>query len=297
MSSRPTHSVSEHQPSSGSRPLAFYALLLGALVIAFFLLVSGAKSWFSGPTVALGDSAYRDARRHLKRDALNAEAARARQRNTSSTNPHELTNEPTLPTAADSRSGRSAVNGHLTHELPDRLQLTMPPEFAEPGNLNGQTPADRSAPSGDVHVRDRDWRKQFPADPPLQPSIARTSLTEIRPYQEWDVHQTASDSLGRIGVAAVPALIETLSDPNPKLRAEAAYLIGRIGPDASSAVDALVTALSDPETSVQKSAARALGQIGPDAAKAVGALMRVIQETEPIGVTIDPAIAPSQAGQ
>ena len=164
------------------------------------------------------------------------------------------------------------------------LELTMPAAYAEP--------ADRAALSGDQHLNDGDWRNQYRAAPPQQPPVARASLTEIRPYQDWDVHQTAADSLGRIGTAAVPALVRALSDADPKRRAEAAWLLGRIGPGAKQAVPALVNALSDPLPSVQKAASRALGQIGPDAAEAVEALMQLVEETEPIGVTTDDDTAP-----
>jgi hypothetical protein len=155
----------------------------------------------------------------------------------------------------------------------------MPAAYAEP--------ADRAALSGDQHLNEGDWRNQYKAEPPQQPPVSRSSLTEIRPYHDWDVHQTAADSLGRIGTPAVPSLMRALSDADPKRRAEAAWLLGRIGPGAKQAVPALVDALSDPLPSVQKAASRALGQIGPDAAGAVEALMRLVEQTEPIGVTTD----------
>ena len=166
--------------------------------------------------------------------------------------------------------------GRLRQQPPGKLSLTIPPEFANPDA--------RAAPTGDQHVHQGDWRRQFKADPPTQPPIARTSLTEIHPYQEWNVHQTAADSLGRIGVAAVPALVRSLTNPDPMRRAEAAWMLGKIGPEAKQAVPALVQALSDPLPSVQKAAARALGQIGPEAADAVEALIRLVEQTEPIGV-------------
>ncbi len=180
-----------------------------------------------------------------------------------------------------STSGPRSITGHVAHPMSEDMALTIPRPFADI--------ADRSRPSGDVHVRDHDWRKQFPSNVVKpSPNVVRTSLTEVRPYMEWDVHQTASDSLGRIGSASVPALIKALSNPDPKRRAEAAWLLGRIGPDARSAVHALVAALKDTHPEVKKSAARALGQIGPDAAEAVDALMEVVNETAPLGVTGDP---------
>ena len=52
----------------------------------------------------------------------------------------------------------------------------------------------------------------------LRPIQSATDSEEqeplIRPYNEWDVRETAFDSLGRIGSAAVPSLMQTLEHEN-----------------------------------------------------------------------------------
>jgi HEAT repeat protein len=87
------------------------------------------------------------------------------------------------------------------------------------------------------------------------------------------MREVTIDALGRIGAAAVPALVEVLADPNPVVRRRAAQALARIGPDARDAVPDLIVALQDRNEEVRKSAARALGQIGPDARAAIPALM------------------------
>ncbi len=99
-------------------------------------------------------------------------------------------------------------------------------------------------------------------------------------YQPWGVKETAVDALGRIGPSAVPPLVATLSDPNPRVRAEAARALSRIGSAAQAAVPQLIEQLQDPDRDVRQAAARALGQIGPAAAPAVPALITLIETND-----------------
>jgi HEAT repeat protein len=108
--------------------------------------------------------------------------------------------------------------------------------------------------------------------------LLELNMPVVRPYQEWDLAQTAADSLGRIGAPAVPELIQTLTHPQAAQRLRAARVLARIGPDAKDAVPALIRTLEDSDMEVRKAAARALGQVGPEASAAVGPLMRVIEE-------------------
>jgi hypothetical protein len=76
--------------------------------------------------------------------------------------------------------------------------------------------------------------------------------------------------LSQIGEPAVPALIQTLSHEQEKVRYHAASVLGRIGQPANDAVPALTQALDDKEQDVRSAVATALEKIGT--AEAVSAL-------------------------
>jgi HEAT repeat protein len=103
----------------------------------------------------------------------------------------------------------------------------------------------------------------------------------LKPLERWTEQEAAADALGRIGAAAVPALIEALDNPHPAAREKAVEVLGRMGPDAAEAVPALVRLLDDPDESVRKATARTLGQIGPAAKDAVPALMQTLLKPSP----------------
>jgi hypothetical protein len=100
----------------------------------------------------------------------------------------------------------------------------------------------------------------------------------IKPYAQWTEQEAAADALGRIGPAAVPALIEALRSPEAPVRRKAAEVLGRMGPDAKQATPELIRLLDDSDEEVRKAATRTLGRIGPPASDAVPALMRSLLE-------------------
>jgi HEAT repeat protein len=65
---------------------------------------------------------------------------------------------------------------------------------------------------------------------------------------------------------AVPALIQSLQDPDPYpwIRANSAWALGRFGGEAKSAIPALTKALKDSDAGVRRQAADALERINPD---------------------------------
>jgi hypothetical protein len=113
---------------------------------------------------------------------------------------------------------------------------------------------------------------------------------EVVPRREWDMETAAVDSLGRIGKAAVPHMVEFLHSGDPDLRLRATKVLARIGPDAQAAVNDLVRTLEDPVPDVRKGAVLALGQIGPAAADAVEPLVRVMGESEESPPPVAPAV-------
>jgi len=110
----------------------------------------------------------------------------------------------------------------------------------------------------------------------LRPVSAGQSL---KPFEQWTEQDAARDALGRIGTAAVPALIEALRNLDPSVRLKAVEVLGRMGDDAAAAVPDLIKLLDDPDADVRKAATRTLGRIGPAAKSAVPALMQKLFES------------------
>jgi hypothetical protein len=111
----------------------------------------------------------------------------------------------------------------------------------------------------------------------------------IKPLAAWTEQEAAAEALGRIGVAAVPALVESLQDPDAAARLKAVEVLGRMGADAKDAVPQLVRLLDDPDLNVRKAAARTLGRIGPAAQQAVPALMKsLLEPTSPSPLNPEP---------
>ena len=107
----------------------------------------------------------------------------------------------------------------------------------------------------------------------------------LKPFEQWTDQETAEVALGRIGAPAVPALIDTLQNPDPAVRRKAIEVLGRMGDDAAPAVPALTALLNDPDLGVRKAAARTLGQIGPEAQAAIPTLMRTLFGQPPLNQT------------
>jgi hypothetical protein len=64
-----------------------------------------------------------------------------------------------------------------------------------------------------------------------------------------------------VGRRTLPALVEALGDREPKVRAQAAQIIGLIGRDGISAAPALAKALKDEDATVRAAAARSLKKV------------------------------------
>src|SRR5262245_26076048 len=64
-----------------------------------------------------------------------------------------------------------------------------------------------------------------------QASYARplSNGQSVKPFSQWTEQDAAKDALGRIGAAAVPALVGALHDPDPTVRLKAIEVLGRMG--------------------------------------------------------------------
>ena len=114
-----------------------------------------------------------------------------------------------------------------------------------------------------------------------QPDSPPDSTVPARPvFREWTTEATVVDALGRIGKAAVPALVDLLHDGDRRLRDHAAQALARMGADAKQAVPDLLSALrEEKDEGVRKRIIRALGQIGPAASAAVPALVEELKNS------------------
>jgi HEAT repeat protein len=148
-----------------------------------------------------------------------------------------------------------------------------------------------NSPAGEAGKADPTKQRVKVVAPAQQQLVRFRTLT----FRQWGVRETATDALARIGDAAVPALIETLGDPDQEVRAQAAQALARMGNKAAPAVDALVRALDDPSEEVRRGAARALGQIGSEAEEAVPALIKAIKDPRngPHAADVEEALPPA----
>jgi HEAT repeat protein len=102
-----------------------------------------------------------------------------------------------------------------------------------------------------------------------------------------DLGAAPAESLQRGLRTALPALIESLRDPDVRVRLAAADVLDLMGQEAALAAGALAEALKDPDIFVRWAAARALGNINPaDGKVAVRNLGRLLFDPD-----LDPRLA------
>jgi serine/threonine-protein kinase len=169
----------------------------------------------------------------------------------------EPTRATSVPAAALPRPTRGAAAGT---PLPSSALATAPRTLAPAPQTPPPTPA---APP-----------------PPAIPEAVQEQMAELKEGR-GDERWKAAETLGKIGGearAAVPALIEALSERNATLRWRSAEALGRIG-DAR-AVAPLVAALSDRDGLVKTEAAKALGRLGPAAREAVPVLAQGLRDPD-----------------
>lgn len=80
--------------------------------------------------------------------------------------------------------------------------------------------------------------------------------------------------------STIPELIESLSDPDYRVRLVATGALGEMGTAAEQAVPALIVTLSDDVSDIRAASAEALGEIGPASAPAVPALIETLRSDE-----------------
>jgi len=113
----------------------------------------------------------------------------------------------------------------------------------------------------------------------------------------------AARTIGKIGPeanSAVPVLIEMTHEKDSTIREHSAEAIGDIGPVVGAeAIAALIQSMSDPAPKVRRDAVRSLGYIGPKAREAIPEIRKLYQDPEEIvrqaAANAWKAIAPEEA--
>lgn len=166
------------------------------------------------------------------------------------------------------------IKGHLVLAIAGRAPLILPVsgDITPAGMILGQS--SRKYPS--LAPFDSAWARAI-LDGLGQlwgPEVLVAALAD----NDYDVQSAAAAALAKMGLQAVPALIQVVRyDLLEDVRIAAANVLGDIGPEAKGAVPALIQAIGDDEDSgVRFAAAYALGRMGSEAKEAVPALIQAL---------------------
>jgi HEAT repeat protein len=97
--------------------------------------------------------------------------------------------------------------------------------------------------------------------------------------EEQLVWVAAQDAICTMGSDAVPQLTAAVAvDEEPLVRADAAKILGMIGPKAKDAIPTLVAALRDADADVRAEATDALGKMSPEARAVLPELVRLLDD-------------------
>ena len=137
-------------------------------------------------------------------------------------------------------------------------------------------PAGEAVPALIRAVKDKDSRVR---------AAAATALGQIGPAAETAVpalvealKDTDYQALLKIGLAAVPHLIQALKTGQRPLRRRAAEVLGKMGPAAKAAVPELIRTLKEEKGGLRAAAAKALGGIGPVTKGVIPALIQALRD-------------------
>jgi len=114
----------------------------------------------------------------------------------------------------------------------------------------------------------------------VRPPDPEWLTSQLDPGGLTDEGTGPAEALVELGPAAVPATAKALATGTAATKTRAAAVLGKIRPVTADAVAALAAALSDPEPDRRAEAAWALGSLGPDAAAAGPDLLRAAREAD-----------------
>lgn len=116
-------------------------------------------------------------------------------------------------------------------------------------------------------------------------AAAVPALTELLRRGNQGARVRVMKALGEVGSqasAAIPDLVRALADSDEEIRTAAAEALGKIGigPEAAVAVPRLIEALKDPDRHVRQQAAEGLGKIGPKSDQVIPALIGAMRDRD-----------------
>ncbi len=114
---------------------------------------------------------------------------------------------------------------------------------------------------------------------PRPPREAMSVLITATDDPEQAVREAAVQAIGAFGLHALPVLMQLLGHGCKYVRRNAVWAITKLGPSATTAIPALCNSLKDPDPRTGGGAAQALGAIGPAAADAIPALAETMRGT------------------
>ena len=112
------------------------------------------------------------------------------------------------------------------------------------------------------------------------PQRSVPSLRRLLASDDENLHQQAFESIRRIGLPAIPLLVELLRHEDVSFRRFAADALIDLAPDTESIQPALRRALKDEDSMVAGDAARALGALGKRASPSVAALVKTLSHED-----------------
>ncbi|MGA2090635.1 MAG: HEAT repeat domain-containing protein [Endomicrobiales bacterium] len=109
--------------------------------------------------------------------------------------------------------------------------------------------------------------------------VAVPALVDSLKNPDVDTRALAVEALGWVGLSGASGLVEALRDTNSTIRYNAAFSLVN-STDASFAVPVLIKALKDEDVVFRRNAAEALGRIGSAAKSAVPGLIEAVRDSD-----------------
>jgi HEAT repeat protein len=176
-----------------------------------------------------------------------------------------MASAPTLPAAAITALLQSIADSDDVVGIQSAIALVNAGTHALPE-------LDRALQSQDEQVRKRTaeaFSRAARIDQKVWPSLIGAFRDSNKDVEWYSAH-----ALGHQGAAALPLLVQTLKDADPRLRRGAGEALEYMGSAARPAVPDLVRMLQDPELPVQIQAALALAAVDPEQVRAVPILIK-----------------------